>query len=214
MVDSTKGRSTSNRNRNGTESVFRALSGRGRRTVTHLKDNKEAIRDFTTHVLIPVYDGGKNNCNRYRLGYNRLSGLDIEAQEVFPWERSYWRRHRRSSPDRRALSAMPKRHIRSWVLSAFACWLTLLASADDFNLARVVLPSPTSDSEGLLPLDDPNTDFTESSESPVPTTTYRGRGALTSSVGQRLMGADLASPSAAPAPGRPPRNCSIAPLRC
>ena len=101
MVDSTKGRSTSNRNRNGTESVFRALSGRGRRTVTHLKDNKEAIRDFTTHVLIPVYDGGKNNCNRYRLGYNRLSGLDIEAQEVFPWERSYWRRHRRSSPDRK-----------------------------------------------------------------------------------------------------------------
>jgi hypothetical protein len=109
---------------------------------------------------------------------------------------------------------MPKRPVRSWALSALACWLTLLASADDFNLARVLLPPSTSDSEGILPLDDPNTDFTEASESPVPTTTYRGRGALTSSVNQSLVGAAPSSPSAAPAPGRPPRHCSIAPLRC
>src|SRR5690349_8238255 len=68
-------------------------------------------------------------------------------------------------------SPMPKRPLRFWALSALSCWLTLLASADDFNLARVLLPPSASESEGLLPLDDPNSDFTESSQSPVPTTT-------------------------------------------
>jgi hypothetical protein len=55
---------------------------------------------------------------------------------------------------------MPKRSLRSWTLSALACWLTLLASADDFNLARLALPPSTSDAGESLPLDDPNTDFT------------------------------------------------------
>jgi hypothetical protein len=42
----------------------------------------------------------------------------------------------------------------------FLCLLTLIASADDFNLLRVVFPSIcTSSPAGSLPLDDPNTDF-------------------------------------------------------
>jgi hypothetical protein len=109
---------------------------------------------------------------------------------------------------------MPKRPVRSWVLSALACWLTLLASADDFNLARFLLPPAESSSEDPLPLDDPNCDFTESPQSPETTTTYRGRGARTSPVGRCLAGAALASPSDAPAPGRPPHHCGNIPLLC
>jgi hypothetical protein len=98
-------------------------------------------------------------------------------------------------------------------LSAFACWLTLLASGDDFNLARVMLPS-ILDSEGRLPLDDPNTDFTKSSKSRLPTTTHGDRGGCTSSAGQSWTGAAFTSPFAAPTHGHPPRPCLNTPLRC
>ena len=108
---------------------------------------------------------------------------------------------------------MPKRPVRSWVLSALACWLTLLASADDFNLARLTLP-PTADSEESLPLDDPNTDFTESSPSREPSTTSRDIPVCKTSAGRSSAGATPASAFAASAPGHPPRCRMNAPLRC
>ena len=70
---------------------------------------------------------------------------------------------------------MPKSRTHAGVLTAFACWLVLLASADDFNLARLVLPLADVDCEELLSLDDPNSDFTVSSRSPETTTTDRRR---------------------------------------
>jgi hypothetical protein len=108
---------------------------------------------------------------------------------------------------------MPKGRARSGVLAAFACWLVLLASGDDFNFARTILPS-TPASEDLLPLDDPNTDFTESSESSGPTSTYRDRCGDTSSVVQSSTGAALPSLFAAPALGSPLCLSSNTPLRC
>jgi hypothetical protein len=45
------------------------------------------------------------------------------------------------------------------VLALLGCFLTAAASADDFCLPRLVLPSSFA-GEGL-PLDDPNTDFIE-----------------------------------------------------
>jgi hypothetical protein len=108
---------------------------------------------------------------------------------------------------------MPKDRARSVVLTAFACWLVLLASGDDFNFARAVLPSiPTS--EDLLPLDDPNTDFTESAQSTEPTTTYRDRSDCTSSVGRSSAGAASPSLFAAAAPCHPPGQSINTPLRC
>jgi len=108
---------------------------------------------------------------------------------------------------------MPKGRARSAFLTAFACWLVLLASGDDFNFARAVLPSIPM-SEDLLPLDDPNTDFTESAESTGPTTTYRDRCARTSSDVRSSAGAASPSLLAAPAPCHPPGQSSNTPLRC
>jgi len=109
---------------------------------------------------------------------------------------------------------MPKRPPRPWLLSAFACWLTLLASADDFNLARLTLPPLTPDCEEPLPLDDPNTDFTESSPTREPTTTSRDRLVCKTSDGPYSTGATPTSTLAAPAHGHPPHPCHNAPLRC
>jgi hypothetical protein len=109
---------------------------------------------------------------------------------------------------------MPKRCIRSLALSALACWLTLLASADDFNLARLALGPSTPDSEGLLPLDDPNSDFTESSQSPGPPTPCRTRWGCTSSVGRCGADVDLTSSFAALAYEHPPRLHLNTPLHC
>ena len=108
---------------------------------------------------------------------------------------------------------MPKGRARSVVLAAFACWLVFLASGDDFNFARVVLPSiPTS--EDLLQLDDPNTDFTESAQSTGPTPTYHDSCACTSSLVRSSAGAASPSRFAAPAPCHPPRQSNNTPLRC
>jgi hypothetical protein len=46
------------------------------------------------------------------------------------------------------------------VLHLWSCLLVLAASGDDFNLARVVLPSAFISSEAELSLDDPINDFT------------------------------------------------------
>src|SRR5262249_48967462 len=123
---------------------------------------------------------------------------------LLPWESLLPCLRRRNGCNPRALSAMPKRCIRSWTLSAFACWLVLLASADDFNLARLALPLSIPDPKGALPLDDPNTDFTQSSQSPGPTTTYGDRRGCASFGGPSWTGAALAAPFAAPAHGYTP----------
>lgn len=62
---------------------------------------------------------------------------------------------------------MPKRRLRSFVITATTCWLVLLASGDDLNFARFVLPEPDTPLEDATPLDDPNLDFTESGVSPT-----------------------------------------------
>jgi hypothetical protein len=109
---------------------------------------------------------------------------------------------------------VPKRPNRSWFLSALACWLTLLASADDFNLARLALPPSAADAGESLPLDDPNSDFTQPSQSREPKATPRDRCGCTSSAGPRLAGAALTSSFAAPAHGHRPQLCLNSPLRC
>jgi hypothetical protein len=50
------------------------------------------------------------------------------------------------------------------VLPLLSCLLTVAASGDDFCFARLVL-LPSSLTAGLLPLDDPNTDFVNSAGS-------------------------------------------------
>jgi hypothetical protein len=57
---------------------------------------------------------------------------------------------------------------RFCALALLACGQVLLASGDDFDLARFLFPPAGSDSEDLLPLDDPNGDFTKPSENPAP----------------------------------------------
>ena len=109
---------------------------------------------------------------------------------------------------------MPKGCAHSRVLSAFAAWLVILASGDDFNFARAVLLPSALASEDILPLDDPNTDFTESSQSSGPTTPCRTRWGCTSSFGRCVAEAALTSPIAALTRGRRPRRGSNAPLRC
>lgn len=109
---------------------------------------------------------------------------------------------------------MPNGHARAGVLTAFACWLVFLASGDDFNVARIALLALPVPSEDLLPLDDPNSDFTESSQSQEPTTTSPERRNCTSAVRQPGAGAVLNSQSIAPMRNHSPRHSSNAPLRC
>src|SRR5262245_17831906 len=109
---------------------------------------------------------------------------------------------------------MPTRPTRSCALSALACWLVLLASGDDFTLARALLPLSAPDSQSPLPLADPNTDLAESPPSPGPTTTCPDRSGRPSAAGPRSAGAVLPSPLAAPARGHPPGRGLNTPLRC
>jgi hypothetical protein len=54
------------------------------------------------------------------------------------------------------------------VLTLLTASLTLLAGGDDFNLVRVALPLALTPTPGdSVPLDDPNTDFTEAAASEV-----------------------------------------------
>jgi hypothetical protein len=109
---------------------------------------------------------------------------------------------------------MPKRSIRSWVLAVFACWLVLSAGADSFNLARFALLPFDADSEEPLPLNDPNSDFTQSPESQEPPSTSRPWWGCTSPGGQSFLQAILKSPFPTLAHSHPPRPCINAPLRC
>src|SRR5579884_1183072 len=109
---------------------------------------------------------------------------------------------------------MPKGRARAGVVTAFACWLVFLASGDDFNFARIALLPLPELSEDLLPLDDPNSDFTESAPSSEPTTTSRQRGDCASSACQCRSGATFNSRSSPPMHGRSAPRGSNAPLRC
>src|SRR5690242_18855154 len=61
---------------------------------------------------------------------------------------------------------MPKQRLCSFVISAYACWLVLLASGDDLNFARILLSPTDSPLEDMMTLDDPNADFIESDTQP------------------------------------------------
>src|SRR5262249_30385131 len=87
-----------------------------------------------------------------------------------------------------AVVATAKYHAWIRAFAAVTCWLTMLAGGDDFNLARVVLPLSAPVSESPLPLDDPNTDFIRSSESPSPTTIHQGSSAPPVSAGLKVAG--------------------------
>jgi hypothetical protein len=99
-------------------------------------------------------------------------------------------------------------------LGAVACWLALLAGGDDFNLARAVLPLPAPAPDSPLPLDDPNTDFTRSSEPRSPTAANLGGAGPAPPAGLRPARLALSPPAPSPARGRPLRAGSNAPLRC
>ena len=104
---------------------------------------------------------------------------------------------------------MPNRPARSCAPPVFACLLALLAGGDDFNLARVVLPLPAPAPEAPLPLDDPNTDFTEAAR-PSPLA------AADAGPPARPAAPALASPGppAPPTPALASRRPANTPLRC
>jgi hypothetical protein len=103
--------------------------------------------------------------------------------------------------------------VRFHVLPLLTCGLVLLASADDFNLGRFVFPFTESLSDGLLPLDDPNCDFTDPSDAPAPGTPDCG-GANAAVILPRRAGMNRA-PETAAFPFHPPaRGCLDVPLRC
>jgi hypothetical protein len=101
------------------------------------------------------------------------------------------------------------------VIAVATCWLTFLAGADDFNLARVLLPLPAQAPDSPLPDDDPNTDYTDPSGAPGPTAAARPAGpSLSVSADLRLARTGLPAP--VPPPARPPSVSAgtNVPLRC
>jgi len=109
---------------------------------------------------------------------------------------------------------MPKRSLRSWTLSALACWLTLLASADDFNLARFMFPPAESESEDLLPLDDPNCDFTRPPGTWKPNNSGRGGEGNPATSWYRLAGMKRTPAPPSGAPGQFSHTRLNTPLLC
>jgi len=105
---------------------------------------------------------------------------------------------------------MIKKRLRGWMSPIFACLLVVAASGDDFNFARLsLIPSDTA--EDVLPLDDPNTDFTESSR---PTTTSQNGPERKSQANRLRMNALLIRPFALPTHRFPTRLSLNSPLRC
>jgi hypothetical protein len=105
---------------------------------------------------------------------------------------------------------MPQRHLCHRALSALICSLVLLASGDDFNLARVVFFLPGPASEAPLPLDDPNTDFTETSQARGQTAADPGACDAPRATGRGPVRTAIAPP----ARGHSTRNPINSPLRC
>ena len=108
---------------------------------------------------------------------------------------------------------MPKGRARSAFLTAFACWLVLLASGDDFNFARIVLLS-TPTSEDLLPLDDPNTDFTRPPGTWKPNNSGRGGEGNPATSWYRLAGMKRTPAPPSGAPGQFSHTRLNTPLLC
>ena len=92
----------------------------------------------------------------------------------------------------------------------FVCSLVLLTSGDDFNLARAVLPLPAPAPESPLPLDDPNTDFTDGPQAQEQTPAGQGPREWPGAVSRGLVRTAAASP----ARGHSTRNPITSPLRC
>jgi hypothetical protein len=109
---------------------------------------------------------------------------------------------------------MSRGHVRSCVLPLLACWLVLLASADDFNLGRFVLSPAESSSERFLPLDDPDCDFTESSQTRTPVSSDRRKYSCPPSIPLRSAGDNRTAPTASPVPRPFSLTFFNAPLRC
>ena len=106
------------------------------------------------------------------------------------------------------------RHARFHALVLLACWQVLLASADDFNLARFVLLPAESESDDLLPLDDPNTDFTQSSETRAPGNRGRDCAGNPPAIPLPSAGISCSVSLTSYMPGPLARACSNTPLRC
>jgi hypothetical protein len=111
-------------------------------------------------------------------------------------------------------STVSTRHGRFCALVLLACWQVLLASADDFNLARFIFSPAESDSEDLLPLDDPNCDFTQSSETRKPENAGRCGAGKLPTIPSRSAGLNRTPAHSSPVPGQPSRTCLNTPLRC
>lgn len=106
------------------------------------------------------------------------------------------------------------------LLAVLSCLLTLAASGDDFCLPRLVItfvPGPS----GPLPLDDPNSDFVETTDSSLAAELSREGGRIPGPTAAGAGGALAALAAASPParPGRageppPPPTPPTFPLRC
>jgi hypothetical protein len=110
------------------------------------------------------------------------------------------------------------RHLKVIVLCG--CLLTLVASADDFNLARVAVPAAFAGAPArTLPLDDENTDFLASSAAPG-SGQSRGRNPRNRPEPRRHAARTATGAFLASGPTAPRRNLLLAhdsfhpPLRC
>jgi hypothetical protein len=90
----------------------------------------------------------------------------------------------------------------------------VLASGDDFNFARFMLAPLAPTPEDVLPLDDPNTDFTASSSSRRLTAPQRERPRAGSPDARRRRGPSVAAFPTLPAFGSPSLTLLNPPLRC
>jgi hypothetical protein len=106
------------------------------------------------------------------------------------------------------------RHSRFCVLVLLACWQVLLASGDDFNLARFLFSPTESESEDLLPLDDPNCDFTRPSETRAPDNSGCGGEGTPAAFSSCSAAVSRTPAPASPATGQLSRTHSNTPLRC
>jgi hypothetical protein len=106
---------------------------------------------------------------------------------------------------------------RAWfrACATITCWLTVLASADDFDLARVVLPLSAPVPDRPLPLDDPNSDFTAGgTEARSLTTSHQGSPSPPVAAGLKWAGTSLVPPPAPLAHSHLLRAGINIPLRC
>jgi hypothetical protein len=105
---------------------------------------------------------------------------------------------------------MRTRSVPFTVVALLACLLAVLAGGDDFNLVRIALPFALPPSPGdSLPLDDPNADFTEATQTQVP-----ARSGLQNYSSERLNRMTAHVPITPSAVEPAPRSSVLTPLRC